>query len=78
MTLQHSEELFTQAELQLQQARAARDAGQYGECEKLAYQATETIAAGYLTKFVKNSVALSENNFQLFVGGFKNLTQRGC
>ena len=49
MKIKLSQALFAQAEVQLQQARAALDAKEYGECEKLAYQASETIASGYLS-----------------------------
>ena len=67
MTLERSQELFAQAEIQLQQARFAIDVGQYGECERLAYQASETVAAGYLAKLGNDPALPSGNSFQLFV-----------
>ena len=62
-----SQTLFAQAEDQLKTAQASFDAGQYGECEKLAYQASEIIAAAYLAKVSGTAIAPSGKTFQSFV-----------
>lgn len=67
MTSTQSQTLFAQAEDQLRQAQASFDASQYGECEKLAYQASEIVAAAYLAKFSDAAIAPSEKAFQVFV-----------
>ena len=67
MTSTQSQTLFAQAEDYLRQAQTVLDASQYGECEKLAYQASEIIAAAYLAKFSDAAIAPSEKAFQVFV-----------
>src|ERR1700676_4166603 len=75
MTLERSQELFAQAEIQLQQARDALAARQYGECEKLAYQASETIAAGYLSNLEQSPIAPTEAVFDKFVAAIREPTR---
>ena len=75
MTIKLSQELFAQAEIQLQQARAALDSGKYGECEKLAYQASETIAAGYLSNLDRPSSAPTEATFDKFAAVIREPTR---
>ena len=67
MTSPQSQTLFAQAEDQLKSAQASFDASQYGECEKLAYRASEIIAAAYLAKFFDTAIVPSEKAFQVFV-----------
>jgi len=75
MTIKPSQELFAQAEIQLQQARSALDAGQYGKCEKLAYQASEMIAAGYLNNLVQPPIAPTESAFDKFAAVIREPTR---
>ena len=75
MTIKLSQELFTQAEIQLQQARAALDAEEYGECERLAYQASEAIASGYLSNLDQPSTAPTEAAFDKFAAVIREPTR---
>lgn len=63
----HSQTLFDQATEQLRRAQSALEAGQYGESEKLALQASETIAAGYLSKYSDAAIVPPEKAFRAFV-----------
>lgn len=47
----HSQALFDQATEQLRQAQELLKAGRYGEAERSAYQASDSIAAGYMARF---------------------------
>jgi len=46
----HSQTLFDQAKEELRQARELLTVGKYGEAERLAYQASGSIAAGYMAR----------------------------
>jgi HEPN domain-containing protein len=46
-----SQTLFDQAKEELRQARELIVAGRYGEAERLAYHASDSIAAGYMARF---------------------------
>lgn len=46
----YSQALFDQATEQLRQAQESLKDGRYGEAEQLAYQASDSIAAGYMAR----------------------------
>lgn len=67
MTSQQSQKLFDQATKELQLSQEALESGQYGECEKLAYQASESIAACYLASSGDESAEASDETYRRFV-----------
>ena len=60
MTTTHSQTLLDQATKQLQQAQELLKDGRYGEAERLAYQASDSIAAGYMARIGGKGEPLTE------------------
>lgn len=56
----HSQILFDQATEQLQQAQELLKYGRYGEAERLAYQASDSIAASYMARLGGEEVPSTE------------------
>lgn len=62
----HSQTLFAQATEQLRLAQSALEADQYAESEKLALQASETLAASYMAQLDNAPVTPSDETFEKF------------
>ncbi|MDD2324509.1 MAG: hypothetical protein PHW63_00640 [Alphaproteobacteria bacterium] len=62
----HSQTLFDQATEQLRLAQSALETGQYAESEKLALQASDTIAASYMTQLDNEPATPSDEIFEKF------------
>lgn len=68
----HSQTLFDQATEQLHLAQSALDEGRYADSEKLACQASETIAACYMTQLDNVPSSPSDETFEKFASHIWN------
>lgn len=71
---QQSQKLFDQARDELRRAQETLDAGRYGEAERLAYQASDSIAAGYMAHVSGEAISsdASDEIFQTFVSHIRS------
>jgi HEPN domain-containing protein len=61
----HSQTLFDQAKEELRQAQELLKGGRYGEAERLAYQASDSIAAGYMARLGGEAEGATEKQLPL-------------